>query len=307
MIFSTNLSFIPVDVEFGPRGDLYICDWYNPVKGHMQYSLRDDAARSHVRPHLARRAEGREASRRTGDCGRADSGAARTVEVAAVSHPRSREARTRGARPRRGRETARRLGARARSARTRVSGIIRSRRSGRIATIGATNHALFREVLACEEPLARAAATQQLRHWHAQLPDAIESVARARERRRAGSCAWRRSIAASYIGTRGRARRDSRRAGDVRRIRISPMRCARHWIRRRCARFWKGNQDYLAAHPQIAAFQRRQETIASSRQEERPDEPEPHRAGVRSPAQPAHGSHRQRAGANAVRREKIRR
>lgn len=41
LIFSTNLSFIPVDVGFGPRGDFYVCDWYNPVKGHMQYSLRD--------------------------------------------------------------------------------------------------------------------------------------------------------------------------------------------------------------------------------------------------------------------------
>jgi plastocyanin/lysophospholipase L1-like esterase len=38
---STNLSFIPVDVRFGPRGDLFVCDWFNPVKGHMQYSLRD--------------------------------------------------------------------------------------------------------------------------------------------------------------------------------------------------------------------------------------------------------------------------
>lgn len=41
LIFSTNLSFIPVDLRFGPRGAMYICDWYNPVKGHMQYSLRD--------------------------------------------------------------------------------------------------------------------------------------------------------------------------------------------------------------------------------------------------------------------------
>jgi len=41
LIFSTNLSFIPVDVGFGPRGDFYLCDWYNPVKGHAQYSLRD--------------------------------------------------------------------------------------------------------------------------------------------------------------------------------------------------------------------------------------------------------------------------
>jgi len=29
LLFSTNLSFIPVDVRFGPRGDLYVCDWYN--------------------------------------------------------------------------------------------------------------------------------------------------------------------------------------------------------------------------------------------------------------------------------------
>jgi uncharacterized cupredoxin-like copper-binding protein len=41
LIFSTNLSFIPVDFRFGPRGAAYVCDWYNPVKGHAQYSLRD--------------------------------------------------------------------------------------------------------------------------------------------------------------------------------------------------------------------------------------------------------------------------
>ena len=41
LIQSKNLSFIPVDVRFGPRGALYIVDWYNPVKGHAQYSLRD--------------------------------------------------------------------------------------------------------------------------------------------------------------------------------------------------------------------------------------------------------------------------
>lgn len=38
---SSDLSFIPVDCKCGPDGALYICDWYNPVKGHMQYSLRD--------------------------------------------------------------------------------------------------------------------------------------------------------------------------------------------------------------------------------------------------------------------------
>jgi len=47
LIFSTNLSFIPVDIGFGPRGALYICDWYNPIKGHAQYSLRDDRRDRH--------------------------------------------------------------------------------------------------------------------------------------------------------------------------------------------------------------------------------------------------------------------
>ena len=42
IIFSKNLSFIPVDLRFGPMGGMYVCDWYNPVKGHAQYSLRDN-------------------------------------------------------------------------------------------------------------------------------------------------------------------------------------------------------------------------------------------------------------------------
>ena len=48
LLFSTNLSFIPVDLQFGPRGDLFVCDWYNPVKGHMQYSLRDERRDRHT-------------------------------------------------------------------------------------------------------------------------------------------------------------------------------------------------------------------------------------------------------------------
>ena len=47
IIFSKNLSFIPVDIRFGPRGALYVCDWYNPIKGHAQYALRDDRRDRH--------------------------------------------------------------------------------------------------------------------------------------------------------------------------------------------------------------------------------------------------------------------
>lgn len=41
ILFSSDLSFIPVDLRFGPRGALYVCDWYNPIKSHNQYSMRD--------------------------------------------------------------------------------------------------------------------------------------------------------------------------------------------------------------------------------------------------------------------------
>ena len=41
LITSSSHSFRPVDVKFGPDGSLYICDWYNPIIGHYQASLRD--------------------------------------------------------------------------------------------------------------------------------------------------------------------------------------------------------------------------------------------------------------------------
>ena len=42
LLFSTDPNFRPVDIEFGPDGALYIVDWFNPLIGHMQYSLRDE-------------------------------------------------------------------------------------------------------------------------------------------------------------------------------------------------------------------------------------------------------------------------
>ena len=36
-----DTNFRPVDIEFGPDGALYLCDWFNPLIGHMQHSVRD--------------------------------------------------------------------------------------------------------------------------------------------------------------------------------------------------------------------------------------------------------------------------
>ncbi|GIW88402.1 MAG: hypothetical protein KatS3mg108_2726 [Isosphaeraceae bacterium] len=41
LLRSSDPCFRPVDLEFGPDGALYVVDWYNPLVGHMQHSLRD--------------------------------------------------------------------------------------------------------------------------------------------------------------------------------------------------------------------------------------------------------------------------
>lgn len=41
LLKSSDTNFRPVDFEFGPDGALYVCDWYNPLIGHMQHNVRD--------------------------------------------------------------------------------------------------------------------------------------------------------------------------------------------------------------------------------------------------------------------------
>jgi len=38
---SKDQNFRPVDLKFGPDGALYLIDWFNPLIGHMQHSIRD--------------------------------------------------------------------------------------------------------------------------------------------------------------------------------------------------------------------------------------------------------------------------
>jgi glucose/arabinose dehydrogenase/azurin len=41
LLQSSDSNFRPVALEFGPDGALYVVDWFNPLIGHMQYSIRD--------------------------------------------------------------------------------------------------------------------------------------------------------------------------------------------------------------------------------------------------------------------------
>lgn len=41
LIFSADRNYRPVAIKHGPDGAMYIVDWYNPLIGHMQHSIRD--------------------------------------------------------------------------------------------------------------------------------------------------------------------------------------------------------------------------------------------------------------------------
>ena len=41
LLESSDLNFRPVAINQGPDGAIYVVDWWNPLIGHMQYSLRD--------------------------------------------------------------------------------------------------------------------------------------------------------------------------------------------------------------------------------------------------------------------------
>ena len=41
LLLSDDQNFRPVDLEFGPRGELFFTDWANPIIGHMQHNIRD--------------------------------------------------------------------------------------------------------------------------------------------------------------------------------------------------------------------------------------------------------------------------
>jgi glucose/arabinose dehydrogenase len=50
LLVSSDPTFRPVDLLFGPDGGLYVCDWCNPIIGHIQYPLRDPSRdRTHGR------------------------------------------------------------------------------------------------------------------------------------------------------------------------------------------------------------------------------------------------------------------
>ena len=199
LIFSTNLSFIPVDLQFGPRGDLYICDWYNPVKGHAQYSLRD-----------TRR------DRSSGRIWRVTAKNRPLVEPPTISNatiPQLLEVLKRSEyvhRYRAKRELRNYPAEQVIDNLNRwIDGLDKKDPRFRhhqlealwsLRTVGHTRPDLLRELLSCELPDARAAAVQQLRYCFQEIPDVLELLQRSIHDPDS-MVRMEAAIAASYIGT----------------------------------------------------------------------------------------------------------
>lgn len=223
LLFSTNLSFIPVDLQFGPRGDLYVCDWYNPVKGHMQYSLRDERRDRHSGRIWRITATGRPLSELPKI---ADASVPELLEHLKRPEYSVRYLAKRELRERDRVEVLKSLdawvsqlsSADPRYRHHQLEALWVSRWAG-LATMAdsvdvadqesestddglprQTALRLLSELLACDNARARAAATQQLRYWHRYLADSGLRLNAAANDPNA-IVRMEAAIAASYIGT----------------------------------------------------------------------------------------------------------
>ncbi len=251
LIFSTNLSFIPVDVRSGPRGAMYVCDWYNPVKGHAQYSLRDPRRDRHsgriwrIMPKgaepqdppkiagasipelldLLKRPEYRYrywAKRELREC---DPDAVVAALDAWVENLDPNDPRFRH---------------RQMVAVWVYRGIERVRKE------------LLAELLVCEVPEARAAATKQLRYWFPAYSDATKLL-RDRANDESATVRLQAAIAASYFGTEDALVAMLDTLNHPKGGHLS------YGIRtslgsRTLKPLWQGNEALNAAHPQLNEF-----------------------------------------------------
>ncbi len=200
IIFSTNLSFIPVDLRYGPRGAMYVCDWYNPVKGHAQYSLRDerrDRKSGRIWRIFPKGAKPQDPPKIAG---------ASISELLDIL--KRREYRYRYWAKRELRE---KKPAEVKAALDKWVAKLDSKderfRHHQVEAIWAyrnveqANLPLLREVLACDNHHARAAAARQLRHWHGLAKDGDKLLAKAGADVN-GLVRMEAAIACSYVGTK---------------------------------------------------------------------------------------------------------
>ena len=199
LIFSKNLSFIPVDIGYGPRGAMYVCDWYNPIKGHAQYSLRDERRDRHSGRIWRITAKGKALQEPPAIHGA-------SIETL-LGHLKRPEYRVRYWAKRELRERDPQVVKKALDAwvgkLSEADPRVDHHRLEAIwlyRGIDAKNLGLLRTLFQSDNHLARAAATEQLRYWHTELADSL-TLLRTSANDPSSIVRMQAAIAASYIGT----------------------------------------------------------------------------------------------------------
>jgi azurin len=200
IIFSKNLSFIPVDLRFGPMGGMYVCDWYNPIKGHAQYSLRDNRR-----------------DRKSGRIWRIMPKGSKGVKPPKISGANINQLLNLLKRPEyRYRYWAKREIREMPSTKVKKALDLWVKKLNKddpqyrhhqveaiwtYRNLELTNLPLLKELLNCENHYARAAAAKQLRYWHGKTKDGNKLLGKAAKDPN-GLVRMEAAIACSYIGTK---------------------------------------------------------------------------------------------------------
>jgi putative heme-binding domain-containing protein len=176
LVFSTDPNFRPVGVMFGPDGALYIVDWFNPLIGHMQHSIRDPG-RNHYHGRIWRVTyKGRPLVEKARIDGQP---IPKLLEVLKTYEDRTRYRVRRELRDRDKKEVAA-------AVQEWVAGMMRDKlkdpeREHHLLealwvyqTVNVVEPNLLRQLLRASDYHARAAATRALRHWRESVPDALD-------------------------------------------------------------------------------------------------------------------------------------
>ena len=175
LLKSSDPNFRPVDLEFGPDGALYVVDWFTPLVGHMQHSLRDpkrDVEHGRIWKIIYTGKPLIEEARI------ADASIPELLDLLKVYEDRTRYRARRELRERKPEEVLSAL-------ETWSSGLSKSDNDyWRLKleslwlkqSLDVVDEDLLNEMLSCPEPKARAAATRVLCYWRDRVKDPLETL-----------------------------------------------------------------------------------------------------------------------------------